>query len=747
MHVTGDQRFQFWCDGREVTFGPDRCDLEHWTVQSVRLDLSEGPHDLEAVVWWIAEPDGTAGRTDQEVVDETPKPPMAQMSWRGGFLVCTEDLPARMVNTGVASWTVEDLTDAVRMSVKRIPHYFDVGPSFAFDLEAWNAAKPVNAVTVEPALEPNVYGVRRPGRCLYPATLPEQKRELWTGGRIRAVREGWEEKAFAAADETGVGHWQKLLEGCPFTIPAETDVTVVWDFENYLCGYPQFAARGGGGAVIEWEWAEALYEEESTQAVKSASSKGHRGEILGKAFLGFGDTWKIGADQPARCPALWWRSGRFVRLRIATADEALTLTRLAILTTGYPLERGGAWKSSDAAWDRLMPIFEQAFRCAAHETWTDSPYYEQMCYVGDTMMHMLSNYAWFSDDRISRRAIAMFEWSRRPSGLVAERYPSAWRQESATYAMLWPLMVRDFVYWRDDPAFVKEMLPGVRSVVAELEGLARENGLLEVVPGWPYVDWVPGWPEGCGPGVREGDSCLVNFHWVLCLQAASQIEDAHGDPLLGEWFRRMAGKVFAAILERYWDAGRGLLLDTIGCSAASEHAQFFALLTGLLDGEKTDLCLRALREEKDLAPATISAAFYLLDALCRQGDEAEFHRRLAFWRALPDQGFTSTPEAPEPSRSDAHAWGAHPAWHSLASIAGIRPSAPGFRRVRIAPMPGSMTAIRGQCVHPRGVIVADLEFREGGVLASLILPENVSGEFVWKGRSLPLRPGRNICRL
>src|SRR5271156_700207 len=40
LHVTADQRFQLRCDGREVTFGPDRCDVEHWTVQTVRLPLA-----------------------------------------------------------------------------------------------------------------------------------------------------------------------------------------------------------------------------------------------------------------------------------------------------------------------------------------------------------------------------------------------------------------------------------------------------------------------------------------------------------------------------------------------------------------------------------------------------------------------------------------------------------------------------------------------------------------------------------
>lgn len=747
IHVTGDQRFQLRCDGQDVTFGPDRCDLEHWTVQSVRIDLVPGAHEFEALVWWIAEPRGTSQRVDQEATSDVPKPPMAQMSWRGGFLFFTDDLPSGILNTGEAAWKVADLTSAVRMHQARIPHYFDVGPSFDFDLCLWAGGEAVPAVIVEPALQPNLYGVRRPGWSLYPAMLPEQRRERWTGGRICAVHDSLEERAFSADDEKNLERWQQWLSGAGITIPAKSEKTVLWDLGDYYCGYPQLSFEGGSGGWIEWHSAEALYEEKSTEAVKFSSHKGCRDEIRGKAFLGFGETWRIAGGEVSAVPSLWWRSGRFVRLRIATADEPLTLNTPGLLTSGFPFERGGEWRSSDAGWDALMPIFERAFRCSAHETWTDTPYYEQMCYVGDTMMHALSNYSWFTDDRISRRAVEMFEWSRRPSGLVAERYPSAWRQECVTYAMLWPLMVRDFAFWRDDQEFVKRMLPGIRSLIAELEGLKRENGLIVEAPGWPWVDWVPEWPQGCGPGVREGDSSVLNLHWVLCLNAAAQVEEACGDAVLSGRLRSLARDAVSAILARFWDEKRGLILDSAGVEKASEHAQFFALLTGLLDAEKTKLCLTALRESAGLSRATISAAFYLLDALYQNGDEAEFHRRLAFWRDLPRQGFKSTPEAPEPTRSDAHAWGAHPAWHSLASIAGIRPVAPGFRRVRIAPCPGSLEFLECSVVHPRGVIDAAMQFAGRSVSATVVLPSGISGEFRWRGKTHDLVPGKNTLTL
>lgn len=749
LHVTADQRFQLRCDGQEVSFGPDRGDVEHWTVQTIRLTLTAGEHELESIVWHIADPWGRVARVDgKEPWPPPPGPPMAQMSLRGGFLLQSDDLP---ITTGQAAWQVEDLTDAVAMVRPSLRFYIDIGPEFTFDVTRWFNGSPTDAGVMTGPLNPNFCGVARPGWQLYPADMPEQRRESWVGGRVRAVRSvpdddvPWQESA------AHVEPWQALVsQNKPVTIPARSSVSVLWDFEDYICGYPIVTTQKGTGATITWTWAEGLYQAEHPNTVNGGTHKGNRGEINGKVFTGYGDAWRLGSRITTNeLPALWWRSGRYVRLRITTQDEPVTITRLGVRTTGYPLDRQGkaTWKSSDAAWDRLFPIFERAYLAGAHESWVDCPYYEQLSYVGDDRLHMLGNYACFVDDRVTRRCIKLFEWSRRTSasGLVAERYPSAHRQESPTYCLIWPWTVRDFLYWRDDADFVRSMLPGVRGVMDEFEAISAGKPLLGKVPGWPFVDWVPGWKAGCGPGVWEGDSSIVNLHYVLALQAAAEIENAVGDQAMAHMYLRRAKWVMQHVVERYWDSSRDLLLDTKGVEAASEHAQMFALLTGWLDEQKAQACLAALEgaEELKLARATIYASFYVLDALHRFGREQEFHKRLEFWRSLPEQGFTSMPEMPEPSRSDSHAWGAHPAYHSLASIAGVRPDGPSFKKVRITPMPGPLTHFEASVVHPRGRV--EVKFaREGAKCAfDVTLPEGVEGHIFYLNQGATIRGGTN----
>jgi hypothetical protein len=47
--------------------------------------------------------------------------------------------------------------------------------------------------------------------------------------------------------------------------------------------------------------------------------------------------------------------------------------------------------------------------------------------------------------------------------------------------------------------------------------------------------------------------------------------------------------------------------------------------------------------------------------------------------------FDTWPERPGKTRSDSHAWSAHPAYKLLSLEAGIEPASPGFALVRVAP--------------------------------------------------------------
>jgi alpha-L-rhamnosidase len=745
LHLSADHRFQVWLDGQLVSCGPDRSDVEHWAATTLEWWAGAGRHEVRVLAWFIAESTGV-GRMDPKHAAgdmsalSPSNPPMAQMSWRAGFLCCggETDAPERW-DTGKAPWRVKDLTSAMRLRGVRDLGYHDVGPEFVFDLAVWReAAKAEGVAPVLARVAPvwNVHGVRTPGWVLRDSGLPEQREGCFQAGKTRAARalqageEPWNE-----GGDTAV--WEALrAEGKAVTVTPGEAHEFIWDMESYVCGYPDLAWTGGRGGRVEFAWAESLYVCEAGKHPHAETPKGHRGEITGKRWLGFGDVWSPsgGADESV---ALWWRSGRYLRVRVIAGEEPLVLTRLAVRTTVYPFDRDWSWRSDDAVWDDALLLMADGLESGAHETWTDSPYYEQLMYVGDTRLHALSNYLGWADDRITRRGIELLDWSRAGSlgGLVAERYPSAWRQESTTYAMMWVWMVRDFLWWRDDIEFVQSRLPGVRSLVEVLLAMRAKDGLIKRAPGWSFVDWVASWNQGCGPGVREGDSSIVNLHLVLALRALAQIEGGAGESVLAARAERLAAETMKALRQRYWDGKRQLLLDTVGSPATSEHAQSLALLTGLLDEADAAGCRRALIEGGMDAKASVYFSFYVLEALAEAGESEAFFARLGFWRGLRAQGFTALPEQPEPARSDSHGWGAHPLFHSFASIAGVRSTGPGFAGVLVRPMPGPLGRFDCEVVHPRGKVRVAYERKAEGVAwFDVQAPEGVPVRLEWRGQ-------------
>ena len=189
-------------------------------------------------------------------------------------------------------------------------------------------------------------------------------------------------------------------------------------------------------------------------------------------------------------------------------------------------------------------------------------------------------------------------------------------------------------------------------------------------------------------------------------------------------------------------------MKSAGCSPMtwpharfSEHTQCLALLSGMLEGAQYSRTAQNLLHDSSLTRTTIYFNHYLFETYRLLEQPAAFFERMGLWFDLPAQGFKTTPEQPEPTRSDCHGWGAHPLYHYFASLLGIRPAGFGFEQVEIAPMPGHLASLSGEMVHPRGRIVVDLRFENGHLTGSISLPPGVNGTLHYGGNTTALQPG------
>jgi hypothetical protein len=358
-------------------------------------------------------------------------------------------------------------------------------------------------------------------------------------------------------------------------------------------------------------------------------------------------------------------------------------------------------------------------------------------------------YATTPDDRLPRAAIDSFNRSRKSSGLTQSCFPSREISIIPPFSLWWVSMVHDFMMWRGEREFLAAQAPGVRAVLDYfVVRLLPSEGLLSPPAGWNFVDWVPTWDTSGGPRlgeppmVRKQPSGILNWQLVMTLRQAADIEEFLGEGELAARDRRIAGTVQEATIRAFWDAGRGLYADDLAHEHFSEHCQCMAILSGGLDAQSQTQLVEAMTGHRDLAQATIYFSHYLFEAFRQAGRMEMMLTRMGPWFDALANGCFTTLESPEPTRSDCHAWGAHPVFHFLASVLGVRPAAPGFGRVTICPQLGSLEFARGAMSHPLGLVKVDLTRRSGRPSGTIELPPGLEGEIVIAGRSAPLSPGK-----
>ena len=714
IDVTADERFVLFLDGKFVARGPNRGWTENWQYQTYELKLAPGRHLLEAVVLRLGK-----------------SAPITQMSHRGGFaLKASGDADAKLT-TGRANWQVGVLAGTT-MGTGFVGHgamgarATSRGTGFEDERPgAWTDAVVVaRPIAQKPARF--VWGLRRSGWMPYPSELPDQIEVVRRPGAFRG--EGAETLAPLAA-------------GRPVTVPPHMKLKALWDLGDYYCYYPDLQVCRGKGAKVRLSYAEAL--------VDAKRRKGNRNEWAGKSVDPshhmYDDFLPDGRAQ-ARFTSPWWRCGRWMVVEVETGDEALEMKSLAIRETRYPCEMESVFETpDDPSLAAIQRICLRSMQCCDHEMLMDCPFYEQQMYPADTRVQMLTLTALSDDDRMIRRGMEIYDLGRRDDGLVPNNWPTRKFQESQVMSLNYLMMYGDYVRWHRNDEWLKARFPGVMNTLLAMKRQENADGLLEDVIGSPFVDWVGEWgPDPIPVGTGEGPGAVVNLYYVHAMRSVAELAAAVGEPELAAYWRQKAERTGRMIVERFWVAEKGLMADDIRRTKFSEHAQVFAILGDVLSADDEKRAFLHLTDGTPLARVTVYSLHYLFETFYRQGRGDLILARLDLWRDYLKNGLCTCPETPVTypyQRSDCHAWGSHPIYHLRASVAGIRPSAPGFARVRVAPSPGPLKSLHATMPHPSGkAIEVDLAFDDrGGVRGVVSSP--VAGVFSWRGRDIPIGAG------
>lgn len=741
--VSADPRYVLLLDGRVISRGPHKGFVERWYYQSYSVEgLTAGTHELEAVVFHL----GKNG------------PPSILTSGHGGFVLKAEGAYDAQLTTGRADWRAarvpcQSYGGATDPDTMTGGENIVQGTGFL----DWRDLAWQPTVIVRAPITANRYGTSSKGWALFPTERMDEIERPCRPGRIRAAQPLFDETNAVYAASDAANAWTErfnrlLTSGERVEIPARTSVRFLWDLDDYYCAFPDLGTSGGAGAQIRWRWAESLYAPfaETGRTGELYLHKGNRNEFVGKRVLrAMHDTFRPDGRATASFTTPWWKCGRWIEIAIRTGDAPLALTRIGLVETRYPLAVRSSFACDDASIDGICRIAVRGMENCAHEMFMDCPYFEQQMYPGDTRVEMLILNTLSGDDRLLRYGIGIFDASRRGNGFIRMNFPSVHEQDSTTFSLCWTLMLGDYARWHGANEFLRQRIPGLRQTLSQIDTYRAADGLLADLPGWSFADWSEPWGWfGIAPDGERGCSAVNNLLYVFALRQAAYAERACGDAAMGDYWQTKADAVARAVVAAFWDDERGLVADTRTKDRFSEHAQCLALLADALPPDRAARAFAGLVEATDLAPATVYFSHYLFETYFKFGRADLFFKRLDLWRGFVRDGLRTPPEAPGlRGRSDCHAWGAHPLYHLQTGVAGIRPDADGFARVRVAPQPGPLKFVRATMPSPKGDISVDLKFVDGAAVGTVTLPEGLGGDFVWKGACTPIRAGANAIRV
>ncbi|WP_373331205.1 alpha-L-rhamnosidase-related protein [Salmonirosea aquatica] len=716
VHVSADNRYKLYVNGKYITNGPARGDQLHWRFESLDIGpyLAQGSNIVSAVVWNFAQ-----------------YRPVAQHSVRTGFILQGNTARERIINTD-STWKVLK-SEAYRPLPVRLNAYYVVGPGEAFDGGAyawdWEAKGAADTGFVaakslgpgNPAKGLGKYGIVPP-HVLVRRTIPLMEEHLQ---RFKAVR-----RSSKDIDEGFIGGSTAL------TIAPNTQLTILLDQGQLTNAYPLLTFSQGQGSTIKLTYAESL--------VDAEGRKGNRDVVENKKIVGNSNVIKPDGGKNRTYETLWWRTFRYVQLDIETKNEPLVLNDFQSRYTGYPFEEKAVFETQVPTLDQIWDVSWRTQLLCSGENYFDCPYYEQLQYTGDTRIQCLISTYVSGDTRLYKNALQSFHDSFNSIGLTQSRYPSYDPQYIPTFSLVWITMLHDYLKLRKDDGTVAGMMPAVLSVLDWYEKRLDANDLLGNMEWWMFVDWVDAWDSGIPPGVGSTQSTTISLQYVYTLQKAVELMRRYGYPEQAKHYDQVAKRIQGAVNKLSWDAQRGLYADTPSGKNFSQHTNIFALLSGTSSAERSAALMDKVIQGTDMAPASYYFSFYLMEALRKTNKEDQYLELLGPWEDMLKKGLTTFAERADPTRSDCHAWSASPMYFFLSMVCGIEPAGPGFEKVTVAPHLGKLPSVKGAVPHPNGMIEVSLKRKgKSGVEGTVQLPASLTGTFRWGQQTLNLKGGAN----
>ncbi len=696
MHLTADTRYQLFVDGERVGWGAPQGPIHMKYYDTREVSLEAGEHCLGAIVYHIG-----FGRFGPET--------------SGGFLLEMEDGEGGLLLGTDATWrccrSQAWRSDTYCYWVNKRTPYQEIFDARKFD-ESWNEIEYDDSAWGH-AFEMDIKHDKNQWLCLIARDIPfldesvrraemiaQVEEALWLEPRTRNDLSISLSQAGRPLQLATLEHAESLTEEdvravvCCSTehmngfFDGMYDPCVVLDFGQVINAIPRIEIDGPEGASVEIGYAERLVDGRFNNAIET----------------GFADAFFLREGRQQWQPSAW-RSFRYLKVRFKNFLRPSRIYRLDALEMAFPFREQGGFESGDEMLNDTFRISRETVRLCSMENYMDTPWREGAQWLGDAAAVTIgATYACYGDTRLASKYFRQTSATALPTGLLAnmslapfasdQRVP---RGTIADFSLWWGMALWKHFLYTGEARWLHEFYADVLRIFRYHLHFVNEQGLIEDMPGWVFIEWAP----------LDNRGVCAHFNAIFAgfLKAVEAIAAYKGDEWTAQTARQLYERIRGVYHETFFDPSRGVYADAVhdGCfsEVVSEHTLASAVNFGLCPSEHAPAMIDTLFGQRSVAaveaqPFFTSVVLQALDRVGRMDLALELIRRRwggrmvargvtscseewgenGSWRNGKYQGFM---------RSNSHAWSACPAEFLIKNLGGIRVLEPGCRKLQVVP--------------------------------------------------------------
>jgi alpha-L-rhamnosidase len=400
------------------------------------------------------------------------------------------------------------------------------------------------------------------------------------------------------------------------------------------------------------------------------------------------------------------RAFRYVN---AICGRGVEIGSISMLYEYLPVEYKGTFSCSNELLNRIWDTAVYTLHLNTREFMLDGIKRDRWVWMGDAYQTELMNfYSFFEPEVIKRTLVAVR--GKDPVDLHLNQIMD--------YSFYWFMGIYDYYLYTGDLEFIRRCYLKMETLMEFCLGRRNGEGLMEGKPeDWVYIDWAD--------IDNRGEVCAEQILLARSLEIMELCTRLMGKQKKADEYGTLARQIKDKVLDIFWDENRNGLIhnrvDGILQGKITKHANLFALLFGLLDGEKAASVKEHVLQNPVIDRITTPyMRFYELTALCEMGEQEYVLKEvLEYWGGMLELGATSFWELFDPAqngiehlamygrpfgKSLCHGWGASPIYLLGKYFIGVKPLEPGYAKYLLQPSLGSLEWLEGVVPLPEGQV-------------------------------------------